>query len=129
MAWSVKRKYPRVNVVVQAEMRSSAKNFPYRGQTVTVGEGGCYIEIVETLTPSTAVEVVLWLGAEKVLAKAEVATSDRHIGNGIKFVHMEREDAERLKAFLNAAQQKAPGVPVDTVAPTFEVTRFTPASA
>jgi len=129
MAWAVKRKYPRVNVVVQAEIRSSGKNFPYRGQTVTVGEGGCYIEIVETLQPSTSVEVVLWLNAEKVVAKAEVASSDRHIGNGIRFVHMEREDAERLKAFLNAAQQKAPGGSVDTVAPTFEVTRFTPASA
>ena len=129
MAWSVKRKYPRVNVVVQAEIRSSGKSFPYRGQTVTVGEGGCYIEIVETLQPSTSVEVVLWLNAEKVVAKAEVASSDRHIGNGIRFVHMEREDAEKLKVFLNAAQQKEPGGPSDTVAPTFEVTRFTPASA
>ncbi len=129
MAWSSKRKYPRVHVVVQAEMRSSAKNFPYRGQTVTIGEGGCYVEIVETLEPSTSVEVVLWLNGEKVMAKAEVASTDRHIGNGIRFVHMEREDAEKLKAFLNAAQQKAPAVSVDTVAPTLEVTRFTPASA
>jgi hypothetical protein len=129
MVWSIKRKYSRVNVVVQAEMRSSSKSFPYRGQTVTIGEGGCYVEIVETLEPSTTVEVVLWLNGEKVLAKAEVASSDRHIGNGIKFVHMEREDAEKLKSFLKAAQQKAPVAPADTVVPTFEVTRFTPASA
>lgn len=129
MAWSIKRKYPRVNVVVQAEMRSSGKNFPYRGQTVTIGEGGCYVEIVETLEPSTTVEVVLWLNGEKVLAKAEVASTDRHIGNGIRFVHMAREDAEKLKAFLRTAEQKAPAVPVEPIVPTFEVTRFTPASA
>jgi len=129
VAWSIKRKYSRVNVVVQAEMRSSAKNFPYRGQTVTIGEGGCYVEIVETLEPSTTVEVVLWLNGEKVLAKAEVASTDRHIGNGIRFVHMRREDADKLKAFLQAAQQKAPAAPVEPGVPTFEVTRFTPASA
>jgi len=127
MAWSVKRKYPRVNLVVQAEIRSPFRNFPYRGQTVTIGEGGCYIEVVETLEPSTRVEVVLWLNGEKVLAKAEVASSDPRIG--LRFVHMGREDAEKLKAFLKAAPQKAPDAPVDTGAPTFEVTRFTPTSA
>ncbi|MGA8153413.1 MAG: PilZ domain-containing protein [Terriglobales bacterium] len=129
MAWSVKRKSPRVNVVVQAEMRSPSKNFPYRGQTVTVGEGGCYIEILETLEPSTSVEVVLWLNGEKVLAKAEVASIDRHIGNGIRFVRMAGADAEKLKAFLKTAQQTAQAVSPEKVVPTFEVTRFTPASA
>jgi len=43
MASSVKRKYPRVNLVVQAEIRSPFRNFPYRGQTVTIGEGVCYL--------------------------------------------------------------------------------------
>ena len=130
MAWPFKRKYERVNLAVQAEMRSSSKNYPYRGRTVTVGEGGCYIEVTETLEPLTTVEVVLWLNGEKVLAKAEVASSDRHIGNGIKFVEMRREDAKKLKAFLKTApQQAASAVPAaDPVAPVFEVTRFTPAS-
>lgn len=129
VAWSIKRKYSRVNVVVQAEMRSTGKNFPYRGQTVTIGEGGCYVEIVQTLEPSTTVEVVLWLNGEKVLAKAEVASTDRHIGNGIRFVHMTREDGEKLKAFLQTAQQQTPVAAAEPVVPTFEVTRFTPVSA
>ena len=129
MAWSVQRKYPRVNLVVQAEIRSPFRNFPYRGQTVTVGEGGCYIEVVETLEPSTRVEVVLWLNGEKVLAKAEVASIAPRIGNGLRFVQMTKEDAEKLKAFLKAAPQKAPDAPVETSVPTFEVTRFTPTSA
>jgi PilZ domain len=133
VAWPFKRKYERLNLAVQAEMRSPLKNYPYRGRTVTVGEGGCYIEVVETLEPSATVEVVLWLDGEKVLAKAEVASVDRHIGNGVKFVHMERGDSEKLKAFLKAAsQQTAPAVHVDSVegsAPVFEITRFTPASA
>jgi hypothetical protein len=129
MAWSVKRKYPRVKLAVPAEIRSSAKTFPYRGQTVTVGEGGCYIEVVETLEPLSRVEVVLWLNGEKVLAKAEVASSDPRIGNGLRFVHMGREDAEKLRTFLKAAPQEAPVDSVDAVVPTFEVTRFTPTSA
>ena len=132
MVWPFQRKYPRVNLVVQAEMRSSTKNYPYRGRTVTVGEGGCYIEVLETLEPSTTVDVVLWLNGEKVLAKAEVASNDRHIGNGLRFVQMAREDSQRLKTFLKAASQAPAPVPaagVDTTAPVFEVTRFTPASA
>jgi PilZ domain-containing protein len=130
VAWPFKRKYPRVNLVVQAEMRSSAKNYPCRGRTVTVGEGGCYIEVLETLEPSTTVDVVLWLNGEKVLAKAEVASNDRHIGNGLKFVSMAREDAQKLKTFLKvASQETVPTVRVDTAVPVFEVTRFTPASA
>ena len=130
MAWPFKRKYERVNLAVQAEMRSPLKNYPCRGRTVTVGEGGCYIEVVETLEPCTTVEVVLWLNGEKVLAQAEVASSDRHIGNGVKFVHMKREDSEKLKAFLKAAsQQTTATVPAESTAPVFEVTRFTPASA
>ena len=130
VAWPFKRKYPRVNLVVQAEMRSSTKNYPCRGRTVTVGEGGCYIEVLETLEPSTTVDVVLWLNGEKVLAKAEVASNDRHIGNGLKFVSMAREDAQKLKTFLKvASQETVPTVRVDTAVPVFEVTRFTPASA
>jgi hypothetical protein len=136
VAWPFQRKYPRVNLVVQAEMRSSSKNYPYRGRTITVGEGGCYIEVLETLEPSTSVELVLWLNGEKVLAKAEVASSDRHIGNGLKFVRMDREDAKKLKAFLKAASQDqdraqapAPAVNADSAVQVFEVTRFTPASA
>jgi hypothetical protein len=130
VVWPFKRKYERVNLTVQAEMRSPSKNYPYRGRTVTVGQGGCYIEVLETLEPSTTVEVVLWLNGEKVLATAEVASIDRHIGNGVKFVHMKREDAEKLKAFLKAAsQQTAPTVRAESAVPVFEVTRFTPASA
>lgn len=132
VAWPFKRKYERVNLAVQAEIRSASKNYPCRGRTVTVGEGGCYIEVVETLEPATMVEVVLWLNGEKVLAKAEVASTDRHIGNGIKFVQMKREDSEKLKAFLKtASQQTAATVHGDSIesVPVFEVTRFTPASA
>jgi hypothetical protein len=130
VTWPFKRKYERVNLAVQAEMRSPFKNYPYRGRTVTVGEGGCYIEVLETLEPSTTVEVVLWLNGEKVLAKAEVASNDRHIGNGIRFVEMGREDARKLKAFLKAAPQGTdPAASVETVVPVFEVTRFTAPSA
>ncbi len=130
MVWPFQRKYPRVNLVVQAEMRSSSKNYPYRGRTVTVGEGGCYIEVLETFEPSTTVDVVLWLNGEKVLVKAEVASTDRHIGNGLKFVHMSREDAQKLRTFLKSVSlAPAPAVQVDNGPQVFEVTRFTPASA
>ncbi len=43
MAWSVKRKYPCVKLVVPAEIRSSTNTFPLSGHKVTVGEGGCYL--------------------------------------------------------------------------------------
>jgi len=105
MSWEVQRKFPRVNVVVQAEVRRSLDNFPRRVQTSNMSEGGCYIEMVATLEPFTRLDVVLWLNGEKVNARAEVVTSQPHLGNGIKFIQIKDADKQKLRNFIDVAKK------------------------
>ena len=105
MPWKSERKYPRVKVAVSAEMQHPMENFLRRVQTANLGEGGCYIEMVQTLQPMASVDVVLWLDSEKVRARAEVVCTHPHVGNGIRFVRMHDGDREKLKKFLEAAQK------------------------
>ena len=100
MTWPVERKYPRVKVALAAETRHPMENFPRRGQTANLSEGGCYIEMIQTIEPPMGVEVTLWLGEEKIQARAEVVSRHAHLGNGIRFVRMLEADKQKLRAFL-----------------------------
>jgi len=104
------RRYPRVKVSIPAEARHVMENFPRRGQTSNLSEGGCYIEMVQTLEPPTCVDVVLWLNDEKIQARAEVVTRNAHLGNGIRFLRISDGDKLKLRSFVENAQ-KTNGLP------------------
>jgi c-di-GMP-binding flagellar brake protein YcgR len=106
MTWPVERKYPRVKVALAAETRHPMENFPRRGQTANLSEGGCYIEMIQTIEPPIGVEVTLWLGQEKIQARAEVVSRHAHLGNGIRFVRMLEADKQKLRAFLETAKTR-----------------------
>lgn len=106
MTWPVARKYQRVKVALAAETRHPMENFPRRGQTANLSEGGCYIEMIQTIEPPTGVEVTLWLGEEKIQARAEVVSRHAHLGNGIRFVRMLEADKQKLRAFLETAKTR-----------------------
>jgi hypothetical protein len=106
MTWPVERKYPRVKVALAAETRHPMENFPRRGQTANLSEGGCYIEMIQTIEPPMGVEVTLWLGEEKIQARAEVVSRHAHLGNGIRFVRMPEADKQKLRAFLETAKTR-----------------------
>jgi c-di-GMP-binding flagellar brake protein YcgR len=106
MGWPVERKYPRVKVAVPAETRHPLENYPRRGQTSDVSEGGCYIEMVQTLDPATGIDVVLWLGDVKIEARAEVVSKHSSLGNGTRFVRMQDANKKKLREFLETAQKR-----------------------
>jgi PilZ domain len=123
MSAVTRRKSPRFSLALPAEMRTPTKKFPYRGETATIGEGGCYIEVLETLKPETIVQVVFWLDTEKIYGLAQVVTNDRHLGNGLRFVGMEPTAAEKLRNFLKtAAQPNGPKLPSIATLSIFDVT-------
>ncbi len=99
------RRYPRVKVSVPAEARHVMENYPRRGQTTNLSEGGCYLEMVQTLEPPTCVDVVLWLNDQKIQARAEVVTRNAHLGNGIRFIRISETDKQKLREFVEAAQK------------------------
>jgi len=110
MTWPVQRKFPRVPVSVPAETRHLLENFPRRGQTSNVSEGGCYIEMVQTLEPPAGIDIVLWLNDMKVRARGQVVTRHTNLGNGIRFVRMPEEDKAKLREYLESAK-KTRGLP------------------
>jgi c-di-GMP-binding flagellar brake protein YcgR len=110
------RRFPRVKVTLPAEARHVMENFPRRGQTSNVSEGGCYIEMVQTLEPPTSVDVVLWINNEKIQARAEVVSRHAHLGNGIRFIRMSDADKQKLRDFVNSAQ-KSGGLPFRKLGP------------
>lgn len=110
MGWPIERKHTRVKITVPAEARHPLENYPRRGQTANVSEGGCYIEMVQTLDPATGVDVVLWLDNIKIEARAEVVSRHSNLGNGIRFVRMQDVDKKRLREFLDTTQ-KTRGLP------------------
>jgi len=99
------RRYPRVKVSIPAEARHVMESYPRRGQTTNLSEGGCYLEMVQTLEPPTCVDVVLWLNGEKVQARAEVVTRNAHLGNGIRFLRISDADKLKLRNFVEKAQK------------------------
>lgn len=99
------RKFPRVKVSIPAEARHVMESFPRRGQTTNLSEGGCYIEMVQTLEPPTCVDVVLWLNDQKIQARAEVVTRNAHLGNGIRFLRISDADKVKLRTFVESAQK------------------------
>lgn len=109
------RRYARVKVSVPAEARHVLENFPRRGQTANLSEGGCYIEMVQTLEPPTCVDVVLWLNGEKIQARAEVVTRNAHLGNGIRFIRISDADKQKLRDFVERAQKS--GLPFRGLGP------------
>ena len=105
------RRYPRVRVNLPAEAKHVMENFPRRGQISNVSEGGAYLEMVQTLEPPTCVDVVLWLGNEKIQARAEVVTRNAHLGNGIRFTRMTDADKKKLRDFIEVTQKSGGGMP------------------
>jgi c-di-GMP-binding flagellar brake protein YcgR len=92
------------------------ENYPRRGQTSNLSEGGCYIEMVQTLEPPTCVDVVLWLNDEKIQARAEVVTRNANLGNGIRFIRISEADKQKLRQFVEKAKQTR-GLPFRTLGP------------
>src|ERR1700751_4033208 len=99
------RRFPLVKVTLPAEARHVLESSPRRGQTANISEGGCYIEMVQTLEPPTCVDVVLWLNDQKIQARAEVVTRNAHLGNGIRFIRISEADKQKLREFVEAAQK------------------------
>lgn len=95
------RQYPRYRAALPVELRATAVNAPLRAQTQDIGMGGLYVEMSLTQKTSTEVEIVLWIGDNKVSAKGVVVSSHPSFGNGIKFTDLPDESREKLRRYLD----------------------------
>ena len=75
---------------------------PVRAQTGDIGLGGCYVEMTSTQQVSKEVEVILWVGQEKVVARGVVVSNHPAFGNGIKFTDVSDQDRTRLQKLVES---------------------------
>ena len=97
-----RRRCPRVAVALQVEFRLADTDVPLRSQTTDISLGGCYVEMPLTLEIGSKVDMLFWLGDQKVSAKGVVVTCHPQFGNGIEFTSMSSEGRSRLGHYLDS---------------------------
>jgi c-di-GMP-binding flagellar brake protein YcgR len=100
-----RRAAARFKVAVQVEIRTQESEAPIRVSTSDLSLSGCYVEMMFTLEVDRKLEIVLWLGNNKIRTKARVATCHPQFGNGIQFLGMKAEEVDMLSAFLDSTSQ------------------------
>jgi c-di-GMP-binding flagellar brake protein YcgR len=99
--WEIERRqHLRVKAAFQAELRREDNGALLRVETADISSGGFYVEMMFTLEVGCRLDVVLWLGAEKVSVRCIVVTQHPQFGNGIKFLDLKPEDQQRLRVLL-----------------------------
>jgi len=102
MAYSKQRQHPRFKVALPVELRQPGVNVPVRALTGDIGMGGCYVEMTSTQQVSKEVDVILWVGQEKVVARGVVVSNHPAFGNGIKFTQVSDQDRGRLQKLVES---------------------------
>ena len=101
-----RRRYRRVALAIQVEFRLQSGDVPLRTRTTDISLGGCYVEMPFTLEVGSQVDIVLWVGAQKVKATGVVVTSHSQFGNGVKFTSMSPEAMDLLERYLNKMEDE-----------------------
>jgi len=101
-----RRKAERYKMSVGVQLSDEGQRVAMRGSTADVGIGGCYIETLFPPAVGVRLQVLLWLGSAKLLAKGIVRASYPGVGMGIEFLDLSWEETERLYKFLEAKRNE-----------------------
>ncbi len=96
-----RRAYPRTKVCVKTELRLANKDTLVE-HTSDLSLGGCYVKTMVTIPVGTKLDIILWLGEDKVTISAMVVTCHLQVGNGIQFLAMPSADRNRVRSFLES---------------------------
>jgi hypothetical protein len=97
-----RRQFQRLHMAVQTELRVQGNEMPIRVETADISMCGCYVEMAVTLEVGTALNIILWLGHEKLAIAGRVVTRHPLFGNGIEFNTPPQDSRQRLQLFLDA---------------------------
>jgi len=101
-----RRRFRRLPIAVQTESHVRGSQTPIRVETADISLGGCYVEMALTLAVGIPLDVVLWLGDEKLVVDVRVATCHPQSGNGLEFTGMSSDGQQRLQRFLESASSE-----------------------
>jgi len=97
-----RRQFQRSHMAVQTELRVQGNEMPIRMETADISMSGCYVEMAVTLEVGTALNIILWLGHEKLAIAGRVVTRHPLFGNGIEFNSTPQDSRQTLQLFLDA---------------------------
>lgn len=97
-----RRKAERYKMSVGVHLSPEGQEAPMQTSTIDVGVGGCYVETLFPPPVGVRMNVLLWLGSAKLLAKGIVRASYPGVGMGIEFLDLSWEETERLYRFLES---------------------------
>jgi c-di-GMP-binding flagellar brake protein YcgR len=97
-----RRRFPRYTVRVQIELHKEGSQIPLRLETTDLSRGGCYIQLMMTLTIGTYVNATLWLDDYPIHVRGRVVTRHPLFGNGIMFLEFEGNGEQHLIRYLEA---------------------------
>jgi len=102
MAYAQQRQFPRFKAALPVELRQPGESTPLRAQTADICLGGCYVEMSSTQQVSKEVEITLWIGQEKVVARGVIVSNHPAFGNGIKFTEVTEDGKARLQRLVES---------------------------
>jgi len=98
-----RRRTERYSAALGVQLSDERSGAAMQTTTVDIGIGGCYVETLFPPPVGLRMQVVLWLGSTKLLAKGVIRTSYPGVGMGIEFVDLSWEETERLYRFLESS--------------------------
>jgi hypothetical protein len=101
-----RRRHPRYSV--QIEIHPDGTEVPMRLETTDLSRGGCYVQLMMTLSVGVRLRATLWLDGTPIVVRGLVVTRHPQFGNGIMFVDFEGEGATLLDRYLNAVTALTP---------------------
>jgi len=100
-----RRQFQRWPIAVQT-VRVNGNTMPTRAETADISLNGCSVEMALTLSVGTRLNIVLWLGDEKLVVSGTIVTHHPQFGNGIAFSGLSPDSRQRLRRFLESASSK-----------------------
>ena len=97
-----RRRWERHKITILIALYDERTSVPIRVTASDISGSGCYVETLSPFPIGTGLGAEMWLGPEKVMARALVRTSDPRVGMGIEFVGLKTEGQRRFQAYLQA---------------------------
>ena len=94
-----RRRFPRVRCSISAEVHSAGQPVIW-AKVSDLSLGSCFIEMPLPLPADCKLEVVLWLGTNKVRVHGEVVSTAPGFGIGVRFRNVSPEKLEFLRQHI-----------------------------
>lgn len=90
-----RRQFPRVKCSISAELHPPGQSVIW-AKVADLSVGGCFIEMAIPLPRESKLEVILWLGTNKMPFDCEVVSTSPGFGMGVRFNNVSPENLELL---------------------------------